>query len=272
MSLLLCVFILDFVLSLVFLLPLKDQRGPGKRFPLTTSILIVVNTVVHVIARYVMPALLGDEAWDSLELVLKLIPAAVLEGIGLGAASMITAAFLHADWPHLLSNMFVLFFFGRKVEDLLAPWKFALFYLVCIFVSGISSVLGRAALPRTRGLLPGLGASGAVMGVVAAYLFLYSEQRLRTLVVLFIIPIPFPVRIPAWVFIVHTVLRDIFSGWFEQELQARGYIYSLVGSFAHLGGFAAGMTCLYLFLPAEVLYYRHRLKGRRTIRYRGQRR
>jgi membrane associated rhomboid family serine protease len=267
MSVLLVLF-LDFMLSLVFLLPLKDERGPEKHVPMMTLTLIVINVVVHVVFHYLAPTWVGDvELWSEIRLVFLLIPAAVLRGIGLGATSMITSAFLHADWSHLLGNMFFLFFFGRKVEDLLGSWKFALFYLVCIFVSGIGSVLGRATLPITQGMIPGLGASGAVTGVMAAYLFLYSEQRIRTLTMI-IIPIPFTVKIPAWVFIVYTVLRDMLSGWLEQEFQARGYLYSMIDSFAHLGGVMAGMMCLYLFLPAQVLYYRYQLSKRHSPAYR----
>ncbi len=93
------------------------------------------------------------------------------------------------------------------------------------------------------------------MGVVSAYLFLFHEQRIRTLAIIGVIPIP--LRMPVWVFILYTVTRDILRGWLEQEFQAYGYLYSLVDSFAHLGGVFAGLTCLYLFLPPEILYYRH---------------
>lgn len=172
---------------------------------------------------------------------------------------MLTSAFLHANWSHLIGNMLYLFFFGRKLEDMMGPAKFGLFYLVCVFVSSIGSVLGRVALPLTQGKIPELGASGAVMGVVGAYLFLYHEQRIRTLPMLLgFIPIPFTPRMPAWVFIVQTVARDVTRGWLEQQFQAHGYIHSLVGSSAHLGGIIAGLTCLYFFLPRELLYYRHR--------------
>ena len=251
--------ILDLLLSLIFLLPLKDDRGSHRSFPTMTLGLIVLNTAIHGFAHYLLPQWIGDEdAFSDLMMRLMLVPADVLAGEGLGALSMITSAFLHADWSHLIGNMFFLFFFGRKLEDALGPAKFGLFYMVGVFVSGIASVLGNAALPLTQGTMPGLGASGAIMGIVAAYLFLYHEQRIRTLVLLAIIPVPVPLRIPAWVFILYTVARDIVRGYLEQQFQAQGYLYSLVGSFAHLGGVIAGLTCLYLFLPPELIYYRHR--------------
>jgi membrane associated rhomboid family serine protease len=247
----------DLLLSLVFLLPLKDERT-GKRFPLMTTGLVVVNTILHVVFHYLAPTWIGTESWGKLARAFLLTPADVLEGVGLGAASIITSTFLHADWGHLLGNMFFLFFFGRKVEDLIGPWKFVLFYLVCAFFADTASILGGVALPLTQGKIPSLGASGAIMGVIAAYFFLYSEQRIRTLVILAILPIPFTLKLPAWVFIIHSVLRDITGSLLQQEAQAMGYLWSLIGFFAHLGGFGAGLVCLYLFLPAEVLYYRRR--------------
>jgi len=248
--------VLDSFLSLVFLLPLKDYRGPYRTFPYMTLGLVLLNTAVHVLVYYVLP--LGEDAWSQGGLMwqMMLVPADVLNGEGLGSLSMITAAFLHGSWSHLIGNMFILWFFGRRLEDVLGPTKFGLFYLACVFVSGTGSVLGRAALPLTQGVIPGLGASGAIMGVVAAYLFLYHGQRILTLILLGVIPIP--LRIPAWVFILYTVTRDILSGWLEQEFQAIGHIYSFVDSFAHLGGVIAGLICVYFFLPRELLYYRHR--------------
>jgi len=247
---------LDFLLSRVFLLPLKDYRGPHRTFPTMTLALVSFNTVIHVLVHHALP--LGDDVWSNGGLMwqVMLVPADILGGDGLGALSMITAAFLHASWSHLVGNMFILWFFGRKLEDLLGPTKFGLFYLVCVFVSGTGSVLGRTALPLTQGVIPGLGASGAIMGVVAAYLFLYHQQRILTLIFFGVIPIP--LRIPAWVFILYTVTRDILGGRLEQELQASGHIYNFVDSFAHLGGVIAGLICVYFFLPRELLYYRHR--------------
>jgi len=250
---------LSYLLSLVFLLPIKDDRGRYRSFPFMTAGLVLLNTAIYVFVYYLLPRWVGDgEVWKNLMLRMMLVPDDVLKGEGLGALSMLTSAFLHANWSHLIGNMLFLSFFGRKLEDVLGAAKFGLFYLVCVFVSGTGSVLGRAALPLTQGVIPGLGASGAVMGVVAAYLFLYHDQRIRTLVMLTIIPIPFMIPIPAWVFILYTVVRDILGGWLEQEFQAHGYLYSMVDSFAHLGGVIAGLSCLYFFLPSEMLYYRHR--------------
>ena len=251
--------ILDFLFSLVFLLPIKDDRGRYRSFPYMTLGLVLLNTAIHASFYHWLPQLMGsDDAWMTLRMELMTLPAAIVAGEGLGALSMVTGAFLHANWSHLIGNMLFLWFFGRKLEDVLGSSRFGLFYLVCVFMSSTVSVLSRVALPLTRGLIPALGASGAIMGVVAGYLFLYHDQRIRTFVVLAILPIPFTLQMPAWAFILYTVIGDIVRGWLEREAQALGFVYSLVGSSAHLGGVIAGLTCLYFFLPAEMLYYRYR--------------
>jgi membrane associated rhomboid family serine protease len=262
---------LRFLLSFVSFLPLKDESKFQTRFPPVTMGLIAVNVLMHVVFHLVLPLTLDEAVFEQLRHVFLLVPVDVLEGAGMGALSVVTAAFLHGDFWHLLGNMFFLLFFARKVENLIGPWKFALFYLVCTFASGVGSVLGRAALPLTQGTIPSLGASGAIMGMIAAYLFLYSEQRIRTLVTAFGVPIPVGIGIPAWVFILHMTLRDALDSWLEQQLQSEGYVYSMVDVFAHLGGFAAGLLCIFLFLPAETLYYQRRYAKKTSTTYRSLR-
>jgi membrane associated rhomboid family serine protease len=268
---LLFVVFLDFLLSFASFLPLRDESKFQTRFPPVTMGLIAVNVILHAVFHLVLPLVLQDAVFEQLLYVFMLVPAHVLEGTGLGALSVVTAAFLHGDLMHLVSNMYFLFFFARKVENLVGPWKFALFYLVCAFASGVGSVLGRAALPLDKGTVPGLGASGAIMGMIAAYLFLYSDQRIRTMVTIIGIPIPFGIGMPAWAFILHMTLRDALRSWLEQQFQEMGYIYSMVGVFAHLGGFAAGLLCVLLFLPAETLYYRRRYAKKAGTTYRSLR-
>ena len=146
---------LYYLLSLVFLLPLKDDRGPYRSFPLMTLGLVSLNTGIHVLVHGLLPWWIGeDEAWRDLMLRMMLVPADILAGGGLGALSMGTSAFLHGGLSHLVGNMFL-----------------------------------------------------------------------------------------------------------EQEFQAYGYLFSLVGSFAHLGGVIAGLTCLYFFLPRELIHYRYGADG-----------
>ena len=261
--------LLDYILSIVLLLPIKDNRGPYKSFPRMTLILIGLNVGVHLVMTYVLPALYGAQTTASIESKLMLYPALVTKGYAgwPAALAMITSGFLHASWMHLLGNMFYLFFFGRKVEDVLGATRFGLLYMVCLFVSQVGSVISEVALLVTQGVIPNLGASGAIMGIVGAYLFLYHDEKIRTLPLLFgVIPIPILPRFSAAVFILYTIFRDVLNGWLEQQMQNLGYIYSFVNSFAHLGGLIAGLLGMYLFLPAAVLNYQYRSSEKRKER------
>lgn len=250
---------LQFFLSLVLLLPISDSRRQ-QRLPIVTLILIGLNTGVFIYGEYLLPRQVGyvnAYLWKRFQM---LTPAFVMENFGLPGWTMISSAFLHGGWSHLLGNMFFLFFFGRKVEDLLGPAKFLLLYFVCIYLSNLGSVLAEIALPLWQGFVPNLGASGAIMGVVGAYLVLFYEERIRTLPMIFgFIPFIFWLpRLPVWVFILYTILKDVLNGWLEEQMQAAGNSYSFVNSFAHLGGIVGGMVCIYLFLPPAMLYFRRR--------------
>jgi membrane associated rhomboid family serine protease len=186
-----------------------------------------------------------------------LIPARVMNGAANGAVTMITSAFLHGGLMHLAGNMFFLLFFGRKVEDVVGRTKFLLFYFVCVFASGIGTVVGEIALPLWQGVIPNLGASGAIMGVVGAYLFLFSGEKILTLALLGGI-IPVPVRVTAGFFIGYQIACDVLNGLLIEQFQKMGRNFSSVNSFAHLSGLVGGLIAIYLFLPHEMLHYRYR--------------
>ncbi len=188
---------------------------------------------------------------------LYLIPAGIMNGATNGALTMVTSAFLHGSVLHLAGNMFFLLFFGRKVEDLLGHTRFLLLYFVCVFVSGIGSVVGQIALPLWKGVVPNLGASGAIMGVVGAYLFLYSGEKIRTVIMPYGIPIPFFPRVSAGFFIGYLILSDVFNALLIEQFQKLGQQFSFVNSYAHLSGLVGGMIAIYLFLPDELLHYRY---------------
>ncbi len=255
--------IVDWLLSLVLLLPISDSRKQ-QRLPIVTLILIGINTGIFIYRTYLLPLQVGQPGADMWEWYQLLTPAFVIKGYGNPGWTMISSAFLHGSWDHLLGNMFFLMFFGRKVEDLLGPVKFLLLYFACIYISQLGSIVGEIALPVWQGAIPSLGASGAIMGVVGAYLFRYYEERIRTLpIIWYEIPIPFIFylpRFPVWVFILYTIFKDVLNGWLVEQFQAVGRNYSFVNSFAHLSGILGGMLCIYLFLPATMLHLkRHRL-------------
>ena len=155
--------------------------------------------------------------------------------------SVFAAMFLHAGWLHIGGNMLFLWIFGNNVEDRLGHLKYALFYLAC----GIVATLGQL-VAGPDSVIPNLGASGAIAGVLGAYLVMFPRRKVLTLIFFFII---------TWVYVPAVI---ILGAWFILQL------YSGLGSiarhantgggvayFAHIGGFAFGALLALLFFPKE---------------------
>jgi membrane associated rhomboid family serine protease len=236
--------------QLIFLLPLKDRRSRRLSFPWVTATLVLVNILIHlwvVVLASRQSGPFNQAAWILLYPYME-VPRLILNGQGLGALSVLTSGFLHGGWSHLLGNMFILWFFGRKVEDATGPIRFAILYLLCIYTSALLSVIVRGGLSGGQASIPALGASGAIFGIMAAYLFLYSDQRILTL----ILPVPWPFWIPAWVYIV----RELFVNALVGELIQQDVLFISVNVFAHLGGAAGGLLFIYFFLHPEIFAQR----------------
>lgn len=202
-------------------------------FPFVTVSLIAVNIAVFILELFWV----GD---DPL-LIYKYgsTPAIVMAGTGPAAMAAITHMFLHGGFSHLFFNMLPLWAFGRRVEDACGPLRFLLYYLLCGVGADILSTLVRAFISPD---IPGIGASGAIFGVMGAYLALFPEGRIRTL--FFIIPIPWP--IPAlWL-----VLYFIGVQFIPAYLTMTGEANASVNYFAHIGGFL-GALFIHFFLRPE---------------------
>lgn len=236
------------VLELVLPIPIKDSRGKHGGFPAATTALVTLNVFVFLAVSLILSQSLADP--DQLIQTLGVVPDTVLKREGLGALSLVTAGFLHGGWLHLFGNMFILWFFGRKVEDLIGPFHFFLFYLLCLLGAGIASSIGRYALSPIEAGVPSIGASGAVSGVMAAYLFLFAGERITTLV----LPIPYLFKLPAWAYIVYNFGHDLLLGFVTEEV-VKQYGASPFGTdvFAHMGGLVVGLAFVYLYLPPEAL-------------------
>ena len=162
------------------------------------------------------------------------------------ALTWLTSMFLHGSWDHILGNMLFLVIFGKNVEDAYGHLRYLALYIAGGFVAGMTQVaitlmLGSGAEAR----VPTLGASGAIAAVLGAYLVLYPNSRIRTLVVFII------VRVPAWIYL---------GGWFLYQLVSAHY--SLVSTsphaggvafFAHIGGFVFGVLTVNLFKQRDPL-------------------
>ena len=247
--------ILIWLSQIVYLLPIRDRRSRRLGFPWMTLSLVIINTLIHILVVVVSSG--SDEvAWVMLYPYME-VPRLILDGEGLGALSVLTSGFLHGGWWHLAGNMFILWFFGRKVEDLIGPFQFFLFYLLCLLGAGITSTIGRYALSPVEASVPSIGASGAVSGVMAAYLFLFTGERITTLV----LPIPYLFSVPAWIYIVYNFGHDLLLGLLTEEV-VKQYGSSPFGTdvFAHMGGLVVGLAFIYLYLPPEALIHQRRVR------------
>jgi membrane associated rhomboid family serine protease len=157
--------------------------------------------------------------------------------------NMLTSMFLHGGWMHVLGNMWFLWIFGDNVEDVLGSAKYLLFYLLCGAAAAMTQVI---VSPGSR--IPIVGASGAIAGVMGAYLIKFPHSRIVTLVtVVFFFT---TVEIPAWLVLIFWFLLQLFDG-----VGTVGYSHVSEGGgvafFAHVGGFLAGMGLIYLMSPRE---------------------
>jgi membrane associated rhomboid family serine protease len=152
---------------------------------------------------------------------------------------LVTANFLHGGWLHIIGNMWFLGVFGDNVEDRLGHFRFFLFYLLC----GAASMLVQGAvLPTSR--VPAIGASGAIAGVLGAYLVLYPSARVRTLVFIFLVDLPAVVFLGIW------FLTQLLNGTASLTPGA-GVAASGVAWWAHVGGFVVGMGLCVLLRKDE---------------------
>jgi membrane associated rhomboid family serine protease len=213
------------------MIPLKDNI-PSRTFPIITVIIIVVNLVVFVFAS-LMPvgaqrmlieryALIPRELMISLGDRTELLPYNVL--------TIFTSMFLHGGVFHVAGNMLYLYIFGNNIEDSLGHGRFVLFYLASGLVAGLMQFL----FDPTSGL-PMIGASGAVSGILGAYLLLYPYAKIKTLI--FIVVFITTVEMPAVV---------MLTIWFLMQL-AFSHIGKGVAWWAHIGGFIFGLLAIKLF-------------------------
>ena len=217
------------------MLPLNDtEPNRYSYFPIVTVLLIVVNCFVF----FLEVLFVQDDSWTFF-MKYALTPALVLGVQGAGALSNVTAMFLHGGLDHLLGNMLALWVFGRRVEDACGPWRFLTFYL---FAGTVAHMF--FTLVQYDSIIPGIGASGAIFGLMGAYLVLYPAGRIRTL--MFFAPLPLWPRLRAlWVVLYFFGIQIIPA----IRILQREADYS-INHWAHLGGFFAAVFIL-LFLRPE---------------------
>ena len=160
--------------------------------------------------------------------------------------NVFTSMFLHGSWMHLLGNMWFLWLFGNNIEDSMGRARFVVFYLVC----GVAAALAQV-LSSPGSVIPMVGASGAISGVMGAYLVLYPRVRVFAVIPIGIIPIS--IALPAWTMLIYWIGIQVFSGLTTVFAEERGG----VAFWAHVGGFVAGVVLIKLFArPRDVQAHR----------------
>jgi membrane associated rhomboid family serine protease len=216
------------------LIPIGDDV-PGERFPFLTYVLIGLNVLVFLFQISLPQAELRD-----LILTWGVTPRAVMawsEDPRI-LLTLFTSLFLHGGWFHLIGNMLYLWIFGNNVEDRMGHVGFLLFYLLC----GLTASLAEVFL-KPGSVLPTIGASGAIAGVLGAYFLLYPRAKVILLVPVFLFFF-FTVQVPAVVVLGLWFVMQLFSGVSQLGIgtESGGVAY-----WAHAGGFVAGMVLMPFF-------------------------
>ncbi len=215
------------------MLPLRDDQ-PSRTRPLITLALIAFNVAVFVYQ-------LGLDEREAQRLFehTALLPARLLDAAAHGpelelleaASTLVTSQFLHGGILHLVLNLWALWIFGDNVEDRLGPLRYLCFYVACGAAAGVAHVL---ASPNS--IVPTVGASGAISGVMGAYIVFYPRARVVTLVPVLFYPLFF--NLPAVVYLGLWFVLQVLSGLAESGDSGGGG----VAWWAHIGGFAAGLV------------------------------
>jgi len=212
------------------MIPIHDLN-PRRTAPVVTVLLIVVNVLA-----FLYELSLGQRV-EGFLMSAAFVPARIGEGLPAAMGSALLSMFLHGGWAHLIGNMLFLWIFGDNVEDRLGHVRFLLFYLLAGYVATFTH-----AFFSPSSTVPAIGASGAISGVLGAYLFLHPRARIVT-VIWFLFFIRF-VEIPAIVYLPIWFLLQVFSG--VSSLGAAEAAGGGVAWWAHIGGFVAGPLLLFL--------------------------
>ncbi|MBC7233972.1 MAG: rhomboid family intramembrane serine protease [Chloroflexi bacterium] len=213
------------------MIPLRDIN-PRRRFPLVTVGIILLNILVF-LYEFMLPS---ERALNALVYTWGLVPYRLMQLDMAAILTVFTSMFMHSGFMHLLGNMLYLWIFGDNVESALGALRYMIFYLLC----GVGAALGQVLVdPRSQ--IPMVGASGAISGILGAYLFLYPHAEVETLILFGYFARL--VRLPALVVLGMWIVTQLLSGVLSLGMQVTGG----VAWFAHIGGFFTGVVLVGLF-------------------------
>ncbi len=227
------------------MIPIRDDN-PTSRTPLITIALIVINTLVF-LYQVSLPPRAGRLFVYQFGAIPSVVFGAKSLPVDLGAVppilSLFTSMFVHGGWLHLIGNMWYLWIFGDNVEDAMGKVRFILFYLLTGLIAALTF-----ALMNLGSDIPTIGASGAISGVLGAYLILYPRARVLVLIPLFGFFWRF-FYIPSMFVLGFWFLLQVFSGSVEGS-GGGGVAFG-----AHVGGFIAGLLLVGLFKRRSIRFF-----------------
>ncbi|MBZ0279869.1 MAG: rhomboid family intramembrane serine protease [Anaerolineae bacterium] len=274
--------------AIIFPLPITDTGNVRYRsIPVMTLTLILINSLIFLFfqAPHFYQGLNMAESGDmeGLNRLYQYVTdiwtygyrgVFMREGVSIGAFSTFTSMFMHGDMWHLLGNMIFLWAFGRRVEDACGAWRFLLFYLV----AGMVANVGSEVLNPSMADLPGIGASGAISGVMGAYLVLFPGAmvtcfwgigivlRFPVVVIMKMIGMEqvekapnwrWTIQLPGWLLLIYFLIKDTIP---SLTVIQQGQDYGGVNNLAHLTGFLAA---LFIFLYVRKDLLTRYIQGRR---------
>ena len=215
------------------MIPIGDDTR-RHAFPIVTVTLIVINVLV-----FLYQASLGEQGFERFVKAFGTVPYEITTGQDVAPPgpqpiylTLLTAMFMHANWMHLGGNMLFLWIFGDNLEDRMGKARYIAFYLLCGLAADAAQIL-----MNPDGRIPGIGASGAIAGVMGGYMVLHPQARIRTISRFGM------THIPAWMMLGFWVLTQVLAGvgsWGGREMGGVAYA-------AHVGGFIAGLLLIKLF-------------------------
>ncbi len=245
-------------MSSIFFFPFRDDN-PSFSVPIVTISLVCLNVFFYIIS-----GLAGEMAFLRNIFTFGLIPAELFHGVTVNTypsdwllpddalptigdfptfLTLFADMFMHCGFMHLLGNMWFLWLFGDNIEDRMGSFKFIIFYLVAGLIAALSH-----GLTDTSGVIPMIGASGAISGVIGAYIILFPYARIHTLIFVFFFFKT--VRVPAWIYLGLWFIGQVFAGFHSLGVSGAG-----VAFFAHIGGFIVGVIMVKLFAPKQFVQF-----------------
>lgn len=227
------------------MMPIGDDNSGRTITPIVNYLLIAVNIIVFIFAQ-------GMGSNEAFLMSFSTVPQEILTGTdittgGLGPSpepvylTILTSMFMHGSIAHIAGNMLYLWIFGDNLENVMGHFKYFVFYIICGVLASLAHVMV-SSMTGNGLLVPSLGASGAISGVLGGYLILFPKNRVRVLALRSIISVPAIVSLGIWI-VLQIVSQMQALGGSGQE---GGVAYA-----AHIGGFLAGMLLVKLFASKQ---------------------